>query len=493
MFISQFFTKYDESITQSLNIDPLGMTMIWSQLGQRIFRSRVSSISNDVRNYTISLLHHYVIKLVVEKEPVLSKSLQRLYENVDSLAFKQACLIYLENIFVFSMLDAEQLGYGTSDAAIQQYSVDTRGILGSSKARSKMQQDQFNPTLFFTKESKGQLLVRQLTLGVSGRYKTPFLEMKFFDKEFCYHLPEETANKWQQTKDFIDGNLKLNTLVNDLVKHLLAIVKQDDPMPRNDWSNIPQDIKNNYVECFASPSVIGKQSKDFWLRITELNQKAAGSLYKAITNEPSVNEHRLQSTVQQYFESAIKEQSIEEEKKKLQDICDVEPLLAECDFLFTLLMSKATQSRRELYEAYKGEDNERDVNSIIQLAAELQDRSDIINLFQGIAKERYLSLLKLAKLNSQPTQQNMDNLVDSLLQYHQKIMNHRGQSAWVEINKQDGYRCNIKQLTADSRSYQSWNNRYYIDQFKNLIYGLEGVSLEKNNAENKSSEGRIND
>ena len=293
MYISQFFTKYDETITQSLNIDPLGTTMIWSQLGQRIFSSRVSSISNDVRNYTVSLLHHYVLKLLVENESSLSKELQKLYGKVDTLAFKQTCLIYLENIFVFSMLEAEnKLGAENPP----NFDVDTRGILGSSKARIKMEQD---PSLFFTKESKGQLLVRQLTLGVSGRYKTPFLDMKFFDKEFCYHHPESTK-QWQKTRRFMESNENFKTLATDLVKHLTEVTKNNDTSPRIDWSAISNDIKSSYRKCFATPAIVGKQSKDFWLHITGLNQNAAGALYQVITNS-----HDELPTVQFYFEQAI--------------------------------------------------------------------------------------------------------------------------------------------------------------------------------------------
>ncbi|HCH51315.1 MAG TPA: hypothetical protein DEV59_11605 [Proteus sp.] len=460
MYISQFFTRYDETITQSLNIDPLGITMIWSRLGQRIFSSRVSSISNDVRNYTVSLLHHYVLKLLVENEPSLSTPLQKLYGKVDSLAFKQACLIYLENIFVFSILDAENS---------QNFEVDTRGILGSSKARTKMEQ---NPSLFFTKESRGQLLVRQLTLGVSGRYKTPFLDMKFFDKEFCYHQPE-SVKQWQETHEFMKSNEDLGQLAKYLVEHLTELMEINDACPHIDWKEISEDIKSSYTKCFATSAIVGKQSKDFWLRITGLNQNAAGSLYQAITNS---NEES--PTIQDYFEQAISDTTLsKDDKNKLENVCAVEPLLAECDFLFTVLMSQATQTKKAVYQTYKK--HGRDVSSIISLAADLQHHHpDITELFNGIAAKRYSQLLDFASgFNGENNQINMDTLVHKLLQYHQTIMNQRGQMAWVEENKEGVYRCNIKQRALVERPYKSWNNRYYIDQFKNLIQGLEGINL----------------
>lgn len=103
--------------------------MIWSGLGRAIFNNRVSSISNDVRNYTLNLVHHFVIKQLIEgNDARLSSELEKVYGQIDSLAFKQTCLIFLENVFVFSMLEAET----------QSHDVQTQGILGASKARSRM-------------------------------------------------------------------------------------------------------------------------------------------------------------------------------------------------------------------------------------------------------------------------------------------------------------------------------------------------------------------
>ena len=79
MYLSQFFTEYDDTLSQNLNIDPLGMTMIWSALGQRIFKNRVSSISNDVRNYTLNLVHHLAIKELVDSSIRLTGQVSNLY------------------------------------------------------------------------------------------------------------------------------------------------------------------------------------------------------------------------------------------------------------------------------------------------------------------------------------------------------------------------------------------------------------------------------
>lgn len=464
MHLSQFFTTYDDTLTQSLNTDPLGMTMIWSRLGQDIFHNRVSSISNDVRNYTLNLVHHYVIKQVVDSQTELSRRLHGVFGHADTLSFKQACLIYMENIYVFSMLQAEE---------VEQFHVQTQGILGTSKARQQLAEGE--PSLLFTNKQTGQLLVRQLTLGASGRYKTPFTEMAFFDKEYRYHLPTSTK-QWNAAQFFIGSNRWLNELVHNLAEHLVFVVSQNSKLPQIEWNVIPDVIKRGYAQSFATPATVGKQSKAFWLKATSLDKNAAGSLYEVI-NSAQDNE-----SAQSLFEQAITREQSVIEKTKMLDICRVEPLLAECELLLTVLMSQRFQSDEEVYQSYLKLD--RNVSSIIQLARELEAEIGIKEKFQvGVAKSRYEALLAFGKLDSTESAESMTALIEELLKYHRAIMNQRGQSPWVERDSQGVYRCHVKLRnlpTVEQRPYKSWVNGYYLDQFKNLIKGLEGKSNDEN-------------
>ena len=45
MLLNEFLTEYDDSLGSELNIDPLGLQVIWSAFGQQIFQNRISSIS----------------------------------------------------------------------------------------------------------------------------------------------------------------------------------------------------------------------------------------------------------------------------------------------------------------------------------------------------------------------------------------------------------------------------------------------------------------
>lgn len=80
IILKNIFTEYDDSIHGDGNIDPLEITVIWSGLGREIFSSRISSITNDLRSYTVNLLHHAVIKSLIEDSSVvyLRKYLQSI-------------------------------------------------------------------------------------------------------------------------------------------------------------------------------------------------------------------------------------------------------------------------------------------------------------------------------------------------------------------------------------------------------------------------------
>jgi hypothetical protein len=56
------YTSRDPSITGSGARDPMGFEAFWSYLGREVFDNKITSIANDVRNYTVALLHHAVVR-----------------------------------------------------------------------------------------------------------------------------------------------------------------------------------------------------------------------------------------------------------------------------------------------------------------------------------------------------------------------------------------------------------------------------------------------
>ncbi|MCP5998689.1 hypothetical protein NL386_13220 [Klebsiella pneumoniae] len=78
MYIEKFLTEYDDSLTGELNVDSLGQLVIWSSWGQDIFHSRITSIVNDVRQYTLNQLHHSVLRQILVDEKLQTSGVMRL-------------------------------------------------------------------------------------------------------------------------------------------------------------------------------------------------------------------------------------------------------------------------------------------------------------------------------------------------------------------------------------------------------------------------------
>jgi len=109
-----------------MNVDPLGQLFIWSFWRQNIFHSRITSIANDVRQYTLNLLHHSILRQILVDEMLQTSGVMKGLDLKKQLhEFKVACLIHLENIYIYSMLAAEKRG------------ITLTGAQDINKARSK--------------------------------------------------------------------------------------------------------------------------------------------------------------------------------------------------------------------------------------------------------------------------------------------------------------------------------------------------------------------
>lgn len=101
-----------------------------------------------MRNFTLNLLHHGVIRSILQDESVtVSPALAAAVGDKESLPFIHACLIYLENIFTYSMVDKPE-----------EVDIDTLGILGGSNGRRAMEESDQNPSLLFTDKRKDTCL-----------------------------------------------------------------------------------------------------------------------------------------------------------------------------------------------------------------------------------------------------------------------------------------------------------------------------------------------
>jgi hypothetical protein len=451
-FLGKYLTEYDKGLSADSYIDPVGTLVIWSAFGGQIFNDCVNSVSNDVRNYTLNLFHHHLVRrLVNDGEVQLSASLKHQYKDKDTLAFKQACIVLLENLFVFSMLR-------------HQKSVETGGVLGISKASRSWEKTGEDTRLVFTHGREGQVLARQLGLGVSGRYKTPLMKIRFFDKYYGYHQLE-SQKRWEDAAAFIG---RRDAPLRELEEAAYQFLAERIPAIRHKgqivFSDVPVRLSKAYASALKSPQAVGEYARDFWLEMTGLDQGAAGALFKVLAEEP---EEEFSS--REVVTRALKIADLPEARAKLDRIARVEPFLADCALLFSLMTAEREQTVAEVAAQWRGLFKRSDTR-----LRELADSAEpgALPVLRGTAATRFAALRKVAAAGSTEAQ------IHELADYHGKVMMDRGQPSWLSIE----HRALIKVHARTSpppppakRPPGSWSNNYYMPQFRSLVKGLQGV------------------
>ena len=456
IFLQQYLTEFDEGLSGDSYIDPIGTLIIWSAFGRQVFSNRINSISNDVRNYTLNLFHHFLIrKLVNDESAVLSRSLQNKYHGKDSLHFKQACLIFLENLFVYSILRHEK----ASELA-------SGGILGISKARRSWEKENGDPTLKFTHEPDGQILVRQLGLGVSGRYKTPLMDIGFFDSSYNYNKLASHP-RWAAAEQFITD--RQNKLLSKLAlkaypffKECVATLGHRGKLSFSE--GMPDALSKAYAGAFASPAVVGGYARSFWLTQTELNSGAAGALLSVLETELAD-----QLDPRQMLEQALRETLPHADRAKLREISQLEPFLSDCALLFTLMAAERTHTVADVVDHWHrfGRDDAR----LGPLAEGVKTHAGLPAVKGSAAAQRLTKLQRVANA------EGLDQQIRLLSDYHAGVMRMRGQMSWLSVQDNGTIKVNARTLRRpDPAAWPpgAWYNGYYLPQFRSFVNGLKG-------------------
>ncbi|EOA02930.1 hypothetical protein HFRIS_020000 [Herbaspirillum frisingense GSF30] len=464
-------TEYDDSVSSDMNVDPLGMLVIWSAYGQKIFRNRISSISNDVRNFTINLFNHAVIRQVMEDDDIaLAAALLREKDYAgygkQALPFRQACLVYLENLYAFSMVAAE---------ARPIPGLATGGVLGIAKARRDWRAHDNNPELLFSHRKEAHVLVRQHSLGISGRYKTPLVQMGFFDHRYDSRAANCQA-LWDKVETMLFGRWPaLAALKKMAVMHLKEVVATPNAPPRIRLDAIPRALRNSFVATFRSPQAVGQHARDFWLEVSELNRGAAGALYAVLQQE-----WRVDGT----SDAGRKPAEIFAEARKmpgfgaaaqaqLEHVMLLEPLLGELDLLMTIMLSAKSQTLDDVERQWRHAG--RNAQTLQRISAPVAANAAMLAEASGTTAARLRKLLALAG------EVTLHDQVRHLLTYHEEVMQARRQSPWLRLSARQELKSDVGVRTVPDQVAPPgtrWVHRYYLPQFRVLLAGLRGEEHE---------------
>lgn len=465
MYLDNFLTEYDENLAGDSFIDPLGLLVIWSTYGHKVFESRVNSVSNDVRNYTLNLFNHYVTRrLILDEKVTLSSPLSNVMGGKNTLKFKHACLIYLENLFVYAILAHE----GKKLGAVK---VESAGVLGSVKARSLWNKHSQNPPLKFSPDSSSHILVRQLGLGVSGRYRTPLLTLGFFNDNYEYrsHKADLLWNKAEQQLIIPS----LHALADMVHAHMVELVSQNSAKPQNEFNEIPDALRAGYASVFASSGEVGKYARPFWLDVTGLDQGAAGALLAVLVEEKGRLDMLPRDLVDLATKKAISDEKFlsGQELLKLHHIQMMEPFLAELTLLFTLLTSKRAQPLGAVIAKWR--EFGRTDDTLLERARQIKNDATLTDVLKGTARFRLELLLQVAD------SPKLADQINQVIEYHKKVMKDRDQHPWLSVDSGGQVQVHARTSTppnAEKWPIGVWYFGYYIEQFKWLVRGFQGAT-----------------
>lgn len=447
--LDNIFTDFDESIFSDGSIDPMGLRIIWTSIGSKVFHNKLNTISTDIKFYTLNLFHHYLIQKCIQEE---EDSVNRLIRNkpyYNKSDLLEGLVIFLENLLINAT-------YNKGD--------NSMSVPGKNKLSNLKRNDSKKKEIekLMVGRDKG-ILVRQYLLGIHGRHKGPFLQMGVFNdnSEEIYNNP----NIWNEAAEIFKESpwKEASELLIELIKNkLLKCNKKSGSYIEYKVDEIlTQDLTNKYVTLLNKSIYYKENIRTFWLKRLGLNQDTAGLIYaeylKQIGNE--IN-----------FQKILCEANKRNEDKLLGAINAIEPLLTLIDKCINRILSVDTKDINEALKKFI--DTWLNNNEVDEIKIKNYLSVDYLNQEALNRLSKLLDIYVSAKTNTKAAEYFILNLIN----YHQEIMKSRGNLAWVSIgtdNKISIHRSNYisDQYLAYLES-KEWVNTYYLPTVHSLHNGL---------------------
>ncbi|MEA2100826.1 MAG: hypothetical protein U9P72_11935, partial [Campylobacterota bacterium] len=354
-----------------------------------------------------------------------------LFEKDKRVAIEKL-LVLLENMLIWSWYKSEEGEESWGEAKV--------GLLGTSKAITKWDKTDINLD-FHDSLEKLELLKRQKTLGVNGRYKGSFVNMGFFSSDYSEYFENDL---YDDVKILIQSDTNLNKLYLSIMEFF-----------KNRDKTLSDTLISNYTKVFADEESLLKHTQTFWLENLGFDSSEA----KAVFNHVSINEQNNWSEV---FTDAKNDF----DSLKLQTILELEPKLSYIDALFKFLLLSDGQK----------------INKLTKLPSfkKLEDKIEFYDEITQI-KESCGTKDRLEKLRSVQS-------VESLISYHSEIMKERGHEPWLYIDKDDILQVRVKTREnkddiEEKLKFElddiSWIHDYYIWSVVNIKKGFNNEAISK--------------
>ena len=438
---SDFFTIPDENLYQETSIDPLGFRVIWSYFGQKIFNYKLTTISTDIRNYTINLFHHHIIHdLFLNHSEAIAKARATCREYRTEYDLKAGLIILLEDMLTHSLVYQQKTN---------QSDIDLMGLLGSHKAEQAYTKDK-DGILQQAEKRKG-VLVRQIVLGVNGRYKGPFINMGLFNgRTFQYNEVE-----WLKIADIINSWETARILAKRLKEIIIDIIEANsEDYLQSKFIHYREDaeLQSLIIEAFGKQQIM-PEVKVYWEDKLGLKKGAALAIYNQFDNHSADKQ-----SPRIIFEKALLEVEEESEQKKILNILKLEPFLSASSQIFYSITDKRAKEIDEIVADIEKLQGFLNIEDVLPLANENKRLSDLVDAIRS-------------------SQMDARSLIQAIITYHEKIMKQRGGNInWVELKEAKRIKHYIHQSPSWSTdkfiAKKPWYNSYYLDTVEAIQNGL---------------------
>lgn len=446
---TDIFTEPNDTIVSDGSIDPLGLRMIWTALGSRIFQNRLNTISTSIRLYTINLFHHALIQYLTEQyeERIFNLTGKPPYDNRNDLY--DGIIIFLE-----SLLDHVMAGLDADESAFP----------GVSKLRGILRNDPgSNTATLIPVDRKAGILVRHILLGIHGRHKGPFQQMQLLGKSDYY----TDRVLWRQVQQLFTTKAWAE-LFNKLSEILEKHVREPNTRGGNPIRIKVVDLQVEMLvplyssaflkpENFKTPALI-----QFWeTRLGLADESAtAGIIYQYIRQKRGETDYRL----------ALKDlKHMYPQQADLQAIDAIEPLLTSVQNVMNRLLHRGVS---ELGTDIKTFIRFHLDNSNVRLEA----ISSFLNeeFFNEDARKRLQKLAVIWQACSAPDKEEL--FAHQLIDFHHEIMRQRNNAPWISISPAGSITQHRSYYFTESgleglKSYD-WVNDYYVNTVISLYRGL---------------------
>lgn len=380
-FNTIYFTAKDDTISGTSQRDPLGLQPIWSFFGRQVI-NHLTTISTSIHGF---------------REVLLCLSIcNDVYNEKRNLKYTDL-ILYFEQLFIYSSISHGRI----------------EGILGADNGNARFNENNGNPEISI----RQTILVREISLGYYGRYKTPL-----------------------STMGIINNKSGVEIEINQIKKYY--------------GESLYLEIKNEFASFISSNN---KKFNTF---------RAKEALYKAIFGTFRPGEY-------DFWINRLNE--VSGEKKELMELCykkaDKYPLAKD---LFMSLNQK-----KEVLDIIKLESFLRCLEEVFYKAMMAKDIASVkiedieehwkrYNEFCSITITNESSLftdrIKYLKEQCSP---KTENYIMNVIKYHELVCKQKKSAVWLELDSSGRLQAFVN--TNDVViNIQDWGRDYYLSSLKSI-------------------------